>query len=103
MRRTSRASFRISPGIVAENSSVWRSGGSALTMRWTSGQKPMSIMRSASSRTSTCRRTKSVAPWRMWSISRPGVATTMSAPALRPRSCGSIGMPPNTGTVETGE
>ena len=44
-----------STGIVAENSIVWRDvdGGSASAMRRTSGQKPMSIMRSASSSTNT--------------------------------------------------
>ena len=88
---------RISPGSVAEKSSVWRSGGSADRMRCTSGQKPMSIMRSASSRTSTCTRRRSTASCRMWSIRRPGVATTMSTPALSARSCGPISTPPNTG------
>ncbi len=50
---SSAASFSTSSGIVAEKSSVCRTGGSCETMRWTSGQKPMSIMRSASSSTST--------------------------------------------------
>ena len=47
------ASFTTSASIVAEKSSVWRAAGSVETMRRTSGQKPMSIMRSASSSTST--------------------------------------------------
>jgi hypothetical protein len=50
---SSAASFSTSSGIVAEKSSVCLTGGSCETMRWTSGQKPMSIMRSASSSTST--------------------------------------------------
>jgi hypothetical protein len=41
-----------SSGIVAEKSSVWRSVGTVVRMRRTSGQKPMSIIRSASSSTS---------------------------------------------------
>ena len=42
-----------SSGIVAENSMVWRAdeGGSASAILRTSGQKPMSIIRSASSST----------------------------------------------------
>ena len=58
-RCISLASFTISFGIVAEKSSVCRSFGSAPRMRWTSGQKPMSSMRSASSSTSVCTRAKS--------------------------------------------
>ena len=85
-----------SSGIVAENSIVCRDadGGSASAIRRTSGQKPMSIMRSASSRTKISSFEKSPTLLRMWSSSRPGVATTMSTPALRARSCGSIGTPP---------
>ena len=43
-----------SPSSVAEKKSVWRSAGTWATMRSTAGRKPMSSMRSASSRTSTC-------------------------------------------------
>ena len=39
---------------------------------------------------------------RMWSSSRPGVATTMSTPALSERSCGPIGTPPYTAALATG-
>jgi hypothetical protein len=88
-----RAKPRISFGIVAEKSSVWRLAGSASTMRRTSGQKPMSSIRSASSSTSVSRPSNLV-PERMWSISRPGVATTNGMPAARARDCGSIGAPP---------
>ena len=49
----SSASRITSSGIVAEKSSVWRSAGIAAMIRRTSGQKPMSIMRSASSSTSS--------------------------------------------------
>ena len=93
------ASFMISSGSVAEKSSVWRSVGSVPTMRWTSGQKPMSIIRSASSSTSTSSRVKSGVADRMWSMSRPGVATTIETPAFSARSCGSIGTPPYTAAL----
>jgi hypothetical protein len=85
-----------SSGIVAEKNIVCREaeGGSASAMRRTSGQKPMSIIRSASSSTKISSFEKSPTLLRMWSSSRPGVATTMSTPALRARSCGSIGTPP---------
>ena len=86
----SRACAIISAGMVAEKSSVCRlsAGGSAATMRRTSGQKPMSIIRSASSRTRISIPSKLkpfTPPVRMWSISRPGVATTMSTPASSAR------------------
>ena len=44
-------SVSISGGMVAEKSEVWRSRGQRSTMRRTSGRKPMSSMRSASSST----------------------------------------------------
>jgi hypothetical protein len=55
--------FITSSGMVAEKSSVWRlsGGGRVAAMRRTSGQKPMSIMRSASSRTNVSTREKSTA------------------------------------------
>jgi hypothetical protein len=85
-----------SSGMVAEKSSVCRAAqsGRAATMRRTSGQKPMSIMRSASSSTRVSSLSNLTAPLRMWSISRPGVATTMSTPDFKARSWGSIGTPP---------
>ena len=52
-RTISSANRTTSSGIVAEKSSVCRTAGSAAMMRRTSGQKPMSIMRSASSSTSS--------------------------------------------------
>ncbi len=85
-RVMARARFITSSGIVAEKSSVWRAAGSSDRMRVMSGQKPMSIIRSASSSTRTTRPEKSVMADRMWSINRPGVATTMSTPARSARS-----------------
>ena len=71
---------RTHSGIVALNSSVWRCAGHCRRIRSTSGAKPMSSMRSASS--STQMRTFARVRERrwMWSPSRPGVATTMCAP-----------------------
>jgi hypothetical protein len=51
LERMSRASRSIRPGMVAEKSSVWRSGRIWPTMERTCGSKPRSNMRSASSRT----------------------------------------------------
>ena len=59
---TCSASFTTSDEVVAEKSSVWRVAGSDETMRRTSGQNPMSSMRSASSRTSTSTFEKSTMP-----------------------------------------
>ena len=67
-RMISSASRTTSSGIVAENSSVCRSPGIAVMIRFTSGQKPMSIMRSASSRTSSSMAPRSAFCWRMWSM-----------------------------------
>ena len=64
-RMSGAATFATSADIVAEKSSVCRSVGSAATMRWTSGQKPMSSMRSASSSTSTSSASKLVTAQRM--------------------------------------
>ena len=86
-------------GIVAENSSVWRLLGTAFTMRRTLGQKPMSSMRSASSSTSTSTESRLTALRSMRSIRRPGVATSMSQPALILRICGSYLAPPTTTTA----
>ena len=53
-------------------------------------------MWSASSSTTTSTRVRSAAPWSIRSISRPGVATTMSTPRSNAWSCGSYDMPPAT-------
>ena len=69
--------------MVAENSSVWRHSGVASTMVVTSGRKPMSSMRSASSSTSTSTQDRFTTPRFMRSFRRPGVAMSTSVP---PRS-----------------
>ncbi len=96
LRRISAASRAITGGIVAENSSVCRRDGSRAMILLRSGKKPMSIMRSASSSTSVWIWSKRVWFCRMWSSSRPGVATTSSTPARSAFSCGPIAVPPTT-------
>ena len=94
LRRISAASRAITGGIVAEKSSVCSRAGSRAMIRLRSGKKPMSIMRSASSRTRVWMWSKRAWFWRMWSSSRPGVATTSSTPARSAFSCGPIAVPP---------
>jgi hypothetical protein len=87
------ASALISSEKVAENSRFWRFGGSAASTLRISRMKPMSSMRSASSRIriSTLRLT---VPWVMWSSRRPGVATRMSTPCFSCLICGLMPTPP---------
>ena len=66
--------------MVALKNSVWRIGGSMATMRSTSGMKPMSSMRSASSMTSTLQSASRMRPRSNRSSSRPGVAISTSTP-----------------------
>ena len=67
-------------GMVAENSSVWRRPVSRLRIRSTSGMKPMSSMRSASSSTTTLTPPSSTLPRSNQSSRRPGVAIRTSTP-----------------------
>mmetsp|Transcript_20575 Transcript_20575/g.57358 ORF Transcript_20575/g.57358 Transcript_20575/m.57358 type:complete len:278 (+) Transcript_20575:3127-3960(+) len=82
--------------MVALNSRVWcRWGSRAITsLIW--GSKPMSSMRSASSNTMKLMRSRPVLPCCRWSMKRPGVATTISAPALRSCRCSCMDTPPTT-------
>ena len=96
-----RASLPTAPSQVAENSSVWRDSGVAATMVSMSSIKPMSSMRSASSNTSTSKRSKSMRPLRMWSIRRPGVATTISIGRDKALICCPKDEPPTSVTVRT--
>ena len=78
----------------AENIPMFRRRGNCLRMRVTSLIKPMSSIRSASSRT-----TVSTLPRRtdfrfMWSMSRPGVATTIWGFFFSWVICRSMGWPP---------
>ena len=106
---SSPASFRISGERVALKNSDWRVGrplpsapgtdlfgGSFAMIRWMSGRKPMSSMRSASSRTNISTRSRYTTPCDIRSIRRPGVAMTVSAPFCRAFTCGNCETPPNT-------
>ena len=66
------ASSLISSENVAENSRFCRFFGSSARMRLMSRMKPMSSIRSASSRTRISTRERSRLPWPWWSSSRPG-------------------------------
>ena len=77
------AIFWMAAGQVAENMAVWRPFSLSLQkliMYRTSSSKPISSMRSASSRTKNSTALKSQAPSLMRSLMRPGVATTQSTP-----------------------
>ena len=88
------ASSAMARGMVAENISVCRSAGSFATILRMSWMKPMSSIRSASSRTrhSTSPRRSALLLTR--SSSRPGVATRTSTPLSSARTCAPIGTPP---------
>jgi hypothetical protein len=81
-------------GMVAEKKASWRSSGSSARMVSMSSRKPRASISSASSSTQkvTCWRVSD--PRRRWSSRRPGVPTTIWAPARRARNCRSMGWPP---------
>ena len=76
----SRARSPTSPSSVAEKNIVWRSRASRRTIASTWGLKPMSSIRSASSRTSASIPSSETSRRSTRSFRRPGVATRMSAP-----------------------
>ena len=86
---------------VAEKSRLCFFCGSTASTFLMSWMKPMSSMRSASSRTkiSTCERSSVRWPW--WSSSRPGVATRMSTPRRSLSICGCMPTPPNITMLES--
>ena len=88
------ASWLMSSEKVAENSRFWRFGGSTARILRMSRMKPMSSMRSASSRTRTSTLDRLIVPWPRWSSRRPGVATTISGPARSLDTCGPKPTPP---------
>ena len=57
---------------VAEKSRFWRRGGSSAMILRMSRMKPMSSIRSASSRTRISTRDRSIVRWPRWSSRRPG-------------------------------
>mmetsp|Transcript_80650 Transcript_80650/g.246531 ORF Transcript_80650/g.246531 Transcript_80650/m.246531 type:complete len:208 (-) Transcript_80650:688-1311(-) len=90
----SRASRWTSFGQVALHMSVWRSGRHCEQIFRTCGSKPMSNMRSASSSVRYVTRFRFVSPQSRKSMSRPGVAMTISTPSFRSCCCGLRGTPP---------
>ena len=78
----------ISGGMVAEKNRVCFCRGSHFKIFFTSWIKPMSSIRSASSRTKTSRSSRLTKPWSWRSISRPGVAMRMSTPRRRASTWG---------------
>jgi hypothetical protein len=81
-------------GMVAENSTVWRVGGQASRIASMSSAKPMSSISSASSSTTISTASRGRVPRLMWSIARPGVATTTCTPRLSTLSWRTMGWPP---------
>ncbi len=96
------ASRRISLEKVAENIRFWRSFDSRLMIRWMSGRKPMSSMRSASSSTRICTCDRFSVFCSTWSSRRPGVATSSSQPLRSAIVCGFMSTPPNTTAQRSG-
>ena len=88
------AKARTSGGKVAEKNRLWRRGGSSVSTLPSSSAKPRSSSRSASS--STRRRTVAscTAFCAARSSSRPGVATSTSAPPRKAIICGLMETPP---------
>ncbi len=81
---------------VAENSIRCPSGRTWSSSAVTWGMKPMSAIWSASSRTVTATSSSTQSPRSMRSLSRPGVATTISDPLRSALACLPIGIPPTT-------
>ena len=88
------ASWAMSGGIVAEKKSVCRRAGSSGRMRRMSWMKPMSSMRSASSRTKKRTLSSEIWPCPTRSSRRPGVATSRSTPRCSTSTCGRWLTPP---------
>ncbi|GBD42436.1 hypothetical protein HRbin39_01829 [bacterium HR39] len=96
-------SRRTSGGMVAENSRVWRRRTSRRMILSTSGMKPMSSMRSASSITRISTPLSRILPRSNQSSRRPGVAiTTSTSPRSRIFSCSPMPTPPMSSTMCSG-
>mmetsp|Transcript_7686 Transcript_7686/g.17204 ORF Transcript_7686/g.17204 Transcript_7686/m.17204 type:complete len:222 (+) Transcript_7686:579-1244(+) len=83
-------------GQVAVKRRVCLSLGVAPKIFAISGSKPMSNIRSASSRTKNCTSFKLTAPISIKSWSRPGVAMRTCGLSLQAFACGPLGTPPKT-------
>ena len=92
-------------GIVAENIMVWCFSGNCFAICMMSSAKPISSIRSASSKIKKDTLDKSTYPKLKWLINLPGVAITTSAPNVRPLfSCSKRipSLPPYTATLDAG-
>ena len=89
------AKVSISGGIVAEKKSVCRFAGRSFSMRLMSWIKPMSSIRSASSKTKKSRVLSEMNPWVIKSNKRPGVATKICTPLRNASVWGFWPTPPN--------
>ena len=95
-RRISCASFTIGGARVAEKNNDWRRFVSIATMRCTSRRKPISNIRSTSSRTKNSTSDRSMKRWFTRSSKRPGQATSTSTPSRIAWTCGRWPTPPKT-------
>ena len=86
-------------GIVAENRRVWRSCGILLRMAPTSSIKPISSIRSASSRTTVSHQPRERVPPFRRSRTRPGVPTTTWEPLRSFAICPLAWTPPTSSTT----
>ena len=96
-------SRRICLSIVAEKNKVWRSWGTSLAMRSTSGIKPISSMRSASSMTKYFTSFRRILPRSNRSIRRPGVAIKTSHVLSRAFSWSVNDVPPMMSAMDKPE
>ena len=87
--------------MVAENRPRLRRLGIRSRIRVTSLIKPISSIRSASSSTTVCTLSRRTVRRFTWSISRPGVATTIWGSFFSWVICLSMGWPPYRHTVRT--
>mmetsp|Transcript_62292 Transcript_62292/g.197274 ORF Transcript_62292/g.197274 Transcript_62292/m.197274 type:complete len:234 (-) Transcript_62292:400-1101(-) len=101
LERASLAMRWILLGIVALKRRVCRSGRIWPTIDRTCGSKPMSNMRSHSSSTRKVVRLMVMVLFFIQSMSRPGVHTTTSTPALSSLYWSCLFMPPNTPATPT--
>ncbi|OUE30563.1 hypothetical protein BFL35_09520 [Clavibacter michiganensis] len=89
-----RASATIGPGMVAENSIVWRTAGVCAKSFSMSERNPRSSILSASSSTISRTFESDSRRWPTRSSRRPGVPTTICAPALSCSIWPSYALPP---------
>ena len=86
--------------MVALNIMVCLSLGTCSSTASRSSSKPISIMRSASSMTTSLTLSRTSIPLSHMSLRRPGVPTMMSAPLRMSSDCLRMSAPPYTGTLQ---